>query len=108
MEEKRPLKKILKKIQGEMIRILDKQYDKMLLFGSYARSEATSDSDIDLLIVMNGDYNYPDLVKRLSPVISDVSLQFDVVITPVFASEDRLEGEDSPLFINIRREGVLV
>jgi len=47
-------------------------------------------------------------VKRLSSVISDVSLQFDVVITPVFASEDRLEGEDSPLFINIRREGVLV
>ena len=57
---------------------------------------------------MHGDYNYPDLVKRLSPVISDVSLQFDVVITPVFASEDRLEDEDSPLFINIRREGVLV
>jgi predicted nucleotidyltransferase len=81
---------------------------EVVLFGSQARNEACSDSDIDVLVVLNGPVD-PNLeIPRVSPLASGLSLRHDVVISCVYVSEHDFRADESPLLLNVRREGVTV
>jgi uncharacterized protein len=81
---------------------------QILLFGSQARGDATSGSDIDVLIVLQGPVNPGDEITRTSTLTASLSLQYDVVISRVFVSGAQFTDEQSPLLLNVRREGILV
>ncbi|KPA14850.1 DNA polymerase beta domain protein region [Candidatus Magnetomorum sp. HK-1] len=51
------------------------------LFGSYAKNTYTSDSDIDILIIIK-NYSF-DLQSKLSELASDYSLQYEIYISPI-------------------------
>ena len=105
-EEK--LKEILAALRLELTRVLGDRLDSVILFGSQARREAQAESDIDVLIVVHGEFDYSDLIKRTSASISALSLEHDVVISRAFVSKEQFERERSPFLLNARREGVPV
>ena len=102
------LKQILAMLRERLAEILGDQLDCVLLYGSRARGAAAPDSDIDVLIVIDGDFDYGDLVQRTSEAVSELSLERDVVISRAFVSKARFDREQSPFLLNVRREGVLV
>jgi uncharacterized protein len=81
---------------------------RLVLFGSQARGDAALDSDIDVMVVLRGAVNASDEIRRTAPFFSAVSLRNDVLVTPVYVSEGRFRDENSPLLLNVRREGVPV
>jgi predicted nucleotidyltransferase len=102
------LKRILKTLRHEFSHVLGDQFESMFLFGSQARGEAHSDSDVDILIVVRGPLDYGDLIKRTSPIVSALSLQYNVVISRAFVSKEQFEDGHTPFILNVRREGVAV
>jgi predicted nucleotidyltransferase len=80
----------------------------MLLFGSEARGEAEPGSDIDVLIVLQGQVGPGEEITRIGAITSALSLKFDTVVSCTFVSADRFSTEQSPLLLNVRREGVAV
>jgi predicted nucleotidyltransferase len=52
------IRPILKKIKKGLQQIYGDQIDRILLYGSRARGEERPDSDIDILIVFKGEFNY--------------------------------------------------
>ena len=80
----------------------------MLLYGSRARGDDEMDSDIDVLVVLNGPVNPAEEIARTSHMVADLSLKNDVVLSCLFISADRYAAEQSPLILNVRREGVAV
>lgn len=101
---KRQLQGILRSLRRELARVLGNQLQSVILYGSQARS----DSDIDVLVVVHDDSNYGDLIRRTSAVVSALSLQHDVVISHAFVSLERFEREQSPFLLNVHHEGVPV
>ena len=79
-----------------------------ILYGSQARGQARSDSDIDVLLVVRDDSDYADRIWRTSAAVSALSLQHDVVISRAFVSRERFEREQTPFLLNVHREGVPV
>ena len=80
---------------------------EVVLFGSQARSDASPDSDIDVMIVVRGAVDSNEEIRRVSPLASELSLKHDVVISCVHISEEGFRNDESPLLLNVRREGVL-
>lgn len=76
----------------------------LYLFGSYARQDQDSESDLDILIVLSNMDKYFSEIKRSSEVTSRLSLQYGVTISRVFMQELDWKMKDSPLLLNIREE----
>lgn len=79
--------------------------EKILLFGSYARGEATGESDIDVLIV--GDITLDDLIDISFPLL----LKYGVYISPhvITASHlNYLEKEGYGFIKNVKKEGKII
>ena len=102
------LEQILRALRLELKKVLGDQLETIILFGSQARGEARTDSDIDVLVIVRDEFDYGDLIQRTSAIVSALSLEYDVVISRAFASRQRFEQERSPFFLNVRREGVTV
>ena len=100
------LSNILAALRREFSRLLGSQVDALYLYGSQARGDSHSGSDIDVLVVINGEFDYADLLARTSETVASLSLENDVVISRAFVSKARFEQERSPFLLNVRREAV--
>ena len=81
---------------------------RMVLYGSQARGDAEPGSDIDVLVVLNGEVDPCREIDRTIDEVVAVSLENDVVISCVFMDEHRFRHRNGPLLRNIRREGVAI
>ena len=82
--------------------------DRVTLFGSQARGEATESSDIDVLIVLADLPNVSQEIQRTSQFFSQFCLEHQVLVARLFLSRSRFETENSPLLRNIRRDGIVL
>ena len=97
---------ILPELRRELARCLGDELVGLYLYGSYARGEQTSDSDIDVLVVVRDASKRPELWDRTLNAVAGICLKYDTLISDVIVSEERFRNEQSPLLISVRREGV--
>ena len=102
------LHEILSELRARLGRRYGDRLRKVVLYGSRARGGAADDSDIDLLVVLDGPVDPSEEIARTEFDVADVSLGYGVVVTCLFVSEEQFERAQSPLMMNVRREGVLV
>lgn len=76
------------------------------LYGSYARGEEDTESDVDALMVLDQFDHYGAEVDRTSKLAANLSLKYDVSLSVVFLREqDWLQG-DIPFIVNVREEAI--
>lgn len=102
------LVEVLKELHQALKTLYGKQLSSVILFGSQARGEARSDSDIDVLIVLNYSFNYSQEIERTSELIANLSLKYNTVISRAFIEQKQWQEEDTAFLQNVRREGVLL
>jgi predicted nucleotidyltransferase len=102
----REIRLILQEFQSELLSIYGARFKRLILYGSHSRGEATEDSDIDVVAVIEGVQNPLSELEMLSKTISQISLKYDTLISLYPISPKDFEERNSPLFLNVRREGV--
>jgi predicted nucleotidyltransferase len=102
------LEKIILILKGWFSEQYQDALDTLVLYGSQARGDAREDSDIDLLVVLKQGFDYRAEIDKTSEFIADLSLEYDTVISRAFVSVDRYQRENSPFFLNVRREGIVL
>lgn len=94
------LKQALKQLYGD-------RFHRLVLFGSHARGNATSDSDIDVALVLRGVVEPYAELARTAEVCYIVELRRHVLFGLVPMSEADYLANEGALVSNIRREGVV-
>ena len=101
------IKNILRELKEGLQKIYGEQLKAVILFGSYARGDAhPPDSDIDVMIVLRGEFDHRLVNELSSEFIASLCLEHEVLISWRFASEHNYLQSGMPLMINIRKEGV--
>jgi predicted nucleotidyltransferase len=93
------LKKGLQKLYGPRLKGL-------VLYGSYARGEASLDSDIDVAVVLDGYGDVWTEIRCYGGLVQRLCLRFNVLIALFVVGEAEWSSRQSPILINIRQEGV--
>lgn len=101
------IKTVVDEYSEGLRKIFGDQLVSVLLYGSFARGEGREDSDIDIVCVLRPPFVYAEAIRKSSVLTAKLSLKYDVVLSRVFVSEEDLKTRNLPLFMNIRREGVL-
>jgi predicted nucleotidyltransferase len=98
---------ILKEFKQKIGALYGQRLKKIVLYGSYARGEANDeDSDIDLAVVLDGEINPCKEIDRMIDIITDINLDYDVLLSVYPVSENDYLSVNSPLLLNLRREGI--
>ncbi len=99
---------ILSTLRARFEALYGERLYKMLLYGSQARGDSEDGSDIDVMVVLEGEVNPYREMKRNIEMTAALSLEYDVVISCLYISKEKYLHEKSSLLINVRREGMLI
>ena len=102
------VRRLLAVFRQELETLYGPRLVQLVLYGSQARADAHTGSDIDVLVVLKGSVAPPREIARLGPLASSLSLRAGVTLSCHFVSARRFASEQSPPLINVRREGVAV
>lgn len=95
----------------ELKRALEERFSLLdfRVFGSKARGDALPDSDIDVMVVVDG-YT-PEVDSVVGDLVFEINLSYDCFIsTVIFGREELEEGplSESPLYKVVEKEGVRI
>lgn len=83
---------------------------QIILYGSHARGDAYTESDMDILILLDSELT-PDEKNQLHDMLYEIGLEYDLVISILIKSTPYWESpisQASPLYKSIQDEGILV
>jgi predicted nucleotidyltransferase len=103
------VREIIKEFKRQIGELYGQRLKKVVLYGSYARGQADDEnSDIDLAVVLAGEVNPCQEIDRMADIFTEINLEHDVLIAVYPVSESNFEKVESPLLINVRKEGVTI
>ena len=90
-------------------RVMTDKIISIVLYGSVARGTATSESDVDIAIIVQDKLD-SKTEDALSDIIVDLNLKYDTVFSVVDIQHEELKkwGNVLPFFKNVERDGVVL
>jgi uncharacterized protein (UPF0332 family)/predicted nucleotidyltransferase len=81
----------------------------LVLYGSRARGQGDDESDVDLLVVLRDGYQWETEQAEVSRLTQDLEERFDYpLLSTLFVTERDYRSRMLPIYMNIRREGVVL
>jgi len=84
------------------------QFKGLVLYGSVARDQADTASDIDLLVLLSKPFDYFQELRRIIDALYPIQLDTDRLISAKPAPVDEFEDGSILLYRNARREGIFL
>lgn len=98
---------VLADLKKGLMALYGARLKKIILFGSYARGEATENSDIDILVLLkNKPMSRLQEIKRMGDIIFDLLIQHHQLVGIVAVGEQEWKDSASPLYRAVKKEGV--
>lgn len=91
--------------------IFGDKLDSTLLYGSYARGEETSESDVDIMVLVNIPAEELSTYKKaFINLTSELGLEHDIVVTVTLKDTETFNKylEAVPFYANVKKEGIKI
>lgn len=97
---------ILQRLKATLRQLYGARLHEMILYGSYARGDAGEGSDLDILLVLENVHDPLAEREQLSTLLWQLSLEQHMVFSVLPVDAQVFQYRNSPLFLNIKREGI--
>jgi len=97
---------VLREIKRSLYELYGDRLVKLILFGSYARNQANSESDIDLLIILKKPVSQVQEIYNMSDLRVKILLEYDQLVSIIPIAQQDFQTRDIAYLRNIRREGI--
>jgi uncharacterized protein len=99
---------IIKKCKETLAKYYGDRLQGVILYGSMARKQATSSSDVDLLVILTPPLDYFVELRQLVDVLYPIQLESEQLISAKPVSVYDFELGSISLYRNAKREGTIV
>ena len=99
---------VIKKCKETLAKYYGDRLKGVVLYGSMARKQATSSSDVDLLVLLTPPLDYFVELRQLVDVLYPIQLESDRLISAKPVSTKDFEAGSISLYRNAKREGAIV
>lgn len=107
------INKILEEFTNKVKLLLGDRIKKIILYGSYARGDYNKNSDIDVMILTDLNFeeieNYRDRISDIAYEIEE-KYDFNISLSPIVKNIDNYNKRINvvPFYMNIQRDGVIL
>ena len=105
------LRKMLLELEEKLQRVYGNKLKAVILYGSVARGTATEESDIDIMVLVDGTaQELRTFEDQLSDVSTDISIKYFKVFSIIDISYQEYMRwvNTSPFYRNVSKEGVIL
>ncbi len=103
---KENIKPIIEEFKTRLRELYGKKLKNIILYGSWARGDAKEHSDIDLAVLLEGEVNPGREIDRMIEIITDLQLRYNTLISVYPVSIKNYRSINSPLLMNVHKEGI--
>lgn len=96
----------LRELQKALSSLYGIKAPRVFVYGSTAREQATDSSDIDVLLLYPYTVQPGREIARLSPVLADLNLRYQVLISILPTTEEDFRDAPGSFWGNVRKEGI--
>ncbi len=103
--------KIITDVKNELREVLGDKLVELILFGSYAKGKESSQSDIDIMLLVDEDQeSLRRLEDKITEISFELSLEYDLVLSIILKSYQQFKNYSDvlPFYMNVENEGIKV
>lgn len=100
------IESLLQELKIALHNLYGERLAKLILYGSFPRGEAWEGSDIDVMVVLRGEVDDWEEIKNMSQATHSIALKHEELIAKLPVSLKEYRTRNTPLLINVRREGI--
>ena len=100
------VKRLVDQVKTRLHEMYGQGIRRVILYGSHARDEATIESDVDVLVLVDGSLNPRRVEESLSDLLYEMILEEGELVSVVAMTDERFENYNSPFVLNVRKEGI--
>lgn len=99
--------KLLEELKAEMKEALGDKLVGLLLFGSYSRGDYSASSDVDLVILADGELSRAER-DMIDDLIAERSFRHDVVISAIVYPSETFQEYSTPFLLSVKEDGIAI
>ena len=102
-------KQMVDELVAGFLKIIDEQLVSIILYGSVARGTASTESDVDVALLIRGALT-SNTEDALSDFIVDMNLKYDKVFSVIDIDIDNYEKWKAvtPFYKNVKQDGIVL
>jgi len=102
------IKPILEEIKENLSNVYGDKIKSILLYGSFAKNQASEKSDVDILVVTSDELDSFVIRERLSEFLYDLFLEKGELVSLIVIPESTFASYRSPFLLNVKEEAITI
>jgi uncharacterized protein len=103
------IQQLAQEFKTELQKLYGNRFDKLILYGSYARGDFHEDSDVDFLIILNDEIVKSGTeVRNIGKISSNLSLKYNFTLQSLPTSNKLFTQGNTAFYRNIHSDGILL